>query len=829
MGGLVVAHEGEPPQAREPFWGRPMPQPDVVGTASRGASRPQEIRDPGVEHNFRRPWRQQASSPRHGTPRMAPVEEIGTRPLGTSLGVLGGGPGPSLGSAPKQAKRNLRAEQPANVIPAVVGAATFEAHSTWQPVESLLGSGFVSQSPASSTMSGRSSNVDSRSSNVDSGCSTRASSDKNGGDNHGPSRSCFSLDTETGLYHEKQVKAHCGLHCVNNLFQGPFFDEDSFRIVAEELDKKERELTGGSGLDNGNALRDGWFNVQVMQAVLLWQGYEMVPVKGWAVHLDDKECAYIFNRRRHWFAIRRINQEWFDLNSCLDRPRLYEDREVLGKIKSAIREGYSVFVVRGDFPEGRPHASMEEGSRTASSSKSSSLLGNRRRLLGKADRRPLKEMLQGAAPALASTAVCYLAYFFTAQKFLHRDPSARPWASCAGRAAATMRRPRCCCRRREEAPPEVEQEGDACRPLPPHGRGLTASHIRDFDLDVICRGVAEAEAKQDPKAPSGFYRPRNFYPIYVVLHVMLYLALWVSGVVVSATDPAGQDVLLGRVGLETVLPGRTLLALTVDCRDLRPEAWRWFTYQFTVNNLSELVIQVLLMLIFGISVEGFFGHAGTILIYHLGQVVGGACHLVCNAQSRGLSNMIGGCVCLLGVHVADLVMNWRESEFRKLTICTLACMLFMVGLHADVRASQESLDSAFAKLSSPLGGLVTGLAVGAAACQGPGNNTEGSFPAGGMILRGFFVLAGVALAGYSMALAMQWPPRTPTDPAPWCWMRQVHNESVFHDNNYHCVRCGSEECASLWSRQERVTTVDPRVCQSEDTWVTIEHGAMTPK
>ena len=48
------------------------------------------------------------------------------------------------------------------------------------------------------------------------------------------------------VYFEKQGRDNlCGLHCLNSLLQGPFFDEISLSQIAQALDKEEAELLGG--------------------------------------------------------------------------------------------------------------------------------------------------------------------------------------------------------------------------------------------------------------------------------------------------------------------------------------------------------------------------------------------------------------------------------------------------------------------------------------------------------------------------------------------------------------------------------------------------------
>eukprot|EP00442_Polarella_glacialis_P004246 CAMPEP_0115090290 /NCGR_PEP_ID=MMETSP0227-20121206/25324_1 /TAXON_ID=89957 /ORGANISM="Polarella glacialis, Strain CCMP 1383" /LENGTH=311 /DNA_ID=CAMNT_0002481373 /DNA_START=26 /DNA_END=962 /DNA_ORIENTATION=- len=158
-----------------------------------------------------------------------------------------------------------------------------------------------------------------------------------------------------GIYHEKQIGSLCAIHCVNNLLQGPKFSEQEFRRVTQELDRAEAALMGGASMDYGNARSDGFFNVQVVQAVLSKSRYEMDAMSSEAARNNKadtaKETAFILNKNEHWFSVRRIGREWFDLNSCIKVPRHYSDADLRFHISDAVKEGYQVFVVRGDFPK----------------------------------------------------------------------------------------------------------------------------------------------------------------------------------------------------------------------------------------------------------------------------------------------------------------------------------------------------------------------------------------------------------------------------------------------------------------------------------------------
>jgi ataxin-3 len=67
------------------------------------------------------------------------------------------------------------------------------------------------------------------------------------------------------LYHEKQVAALCGVHCLNTLLQGPYFSEIELAQIAQGLDELERALVGDGALGetSGNVAMDGMFSIQV--------------------------------------------------------------------------------------------------------------------------------------------------------------------------------------------------------------------------------------------------------------------------------------------------------------------------------------------------------------------------------------------------------------------------------------------------------------------------------------------------------------------------------------------------------------------------------------
>lgn len=289
----------------------------------------------------------------------------------------------------------------------------------------------------------------------------------------------------------------------------------------------------------------------------------------------------------------------------------------------------------------------------------------------------------------------------------------------------------------------------------------------------------------------------------MVIQALLLLTLWFAGAASYLHKDEGLSFLTDQVGLETIVQGQTLLLIHTDCQDRRAEVWRWLSYQFTIAGTGRLGIQVSLPLLSGMPIETSFGHVAVLVTFFIGHVAGGLGHLVVDAHTEGLSDMAGGCACFVGVNIANLTMNWRESDFRKLNLLSIVGMLTLLMLLFDWDQPSRLPTST----AAPLAGLVAGLSLGAVICQGPRS-------ARGLLLRGAMVLLGALLAIAAVSWTALWPPRTILDPTPWCWARQVRNHTLFGDDLYHCVRCGSQECIDTWSQQEKIATVDHRACDS---------------
>uniref|UniRef100_A0A7S3K4C6 ubiquitinyl hydrolase 1 n=1 Tax=Aureoumbra lagunensis TaxID=44058 RepID=A0A7S3K4C6_9STRA len=162
-----------------------------------------------------------------------------------------------------------------------------------------------------------------------------------------------------GLLHEKQIGALCAVHALNNLMQERRFDEVQLASIAMELDEAERVTLGGERLAgehaSENVRADGFFSVQVVVLALQRVGVMCSQISADKssesyVSIPARESGFILNRREHWFALRKVGGEWFDLNSMFAAPKHMSAMTLDSFFKEQQALGYSIFVVRGALP-----------------------------------------------------------------------------------------------------------------------------------------------------------------------------------------------------------------------------------------------------------------------------------------------------------------------------------------------------------------------------------------------------------------------------------------------------------------------------------------------
>lgn len=170
------------------------------------------------------------------------------------------------------------------------------------------------------------------------------------------------------IFHEKQEGQLCGQHCLNALLQGPYYTAVDLATLAEQLDQEERRRMAEAGEQSDEYRRfinqpssnmddTGFFSVQVIANALNVWGLELVsygstsPVAVASRTDPTSQNAFICNYREHWFTIRRIGRQWFNLNSLLTGPELVSDTFLGMFLVQLETEGYTIYIVNGSIPE----------------------------------------------------------------------------------------------------------------------------------------------------------------------------------------------------------------------------------------------------------------------------------------------------------------------------------------------------------------------------------------------------------------------------------------------------------------------------------------------
>jgi membrane associated rhomboid family serine protease len=324
------------------------------------------------------------------------------------------------------------------------------------------------------------------------------------------------------------------------------------------------------------------------------------------------------------------------------------------------------------------------------------------------------------------------------------------------------------------------------------------------------------EAPVEGKAEEEFIAQLDTFPTFIVAMTAITAVLWsVTAPIVTNrdTDTKSWEMALG--GLERMFPGKTDLKLTVDCVDYRWQAWRWLTYQFSHVGFSHIFCNCTLNLVMGIPLEKLHGPWHSALMYNVGVIGGALCYVVGDARTS-VVGMSGGCYSLIGLHLAYTIQNWHQRKYRNVVVVML--VLFMIGDVSINCGLVEGDGATKASNSAHLGGVLAGLIMGIVF----GKNLH--VKPWEVYLRWAMIALAVMLICFSMSWLLAWPPMNVWDSEPYCWLRKVHNASLFgnstHGGGWRCARCTHQNCIDQWSQQHWIASVTIGVCEDTLGWAT---------
>jgi len=176
------------------------------------------------------------------------------------------------------------------------------------------------------------------------------------------------------IYHERQLGGLCGVHCLNNLLQGPRFGPGDLAEIGVELDQVEKELLTAGATTQGaessesapvehrpynvdSSADGGNFSIQVLSVALSRFGLELLPARHPSAVERMKDPAnaaeaFLCQYSDHWFAVRAVADCWWNLNSTRKRPALVGPFYLAAWLAQLGAEGYSIFILQGSaLPE----------------------------------------------------------------------------------------------------------------------------------------------------------------------------------------------------------------------------------------------------------------------------------------------------------------------------------------------------------------------------------------------------------------------------------------------------------------------------------------------
>ncbi|KXN73906.1 hypothetical protein CONCODRAFT_77149 [Conidiobolus coronatus NRRL 28638] len=173
-------------------------------------------------------------------------------------------------------------------------------------------------------------------------------------------------ETQNTIYHEKQRKKMCGLHTLNNLLQKPQYSSNELNKIGFEINQFQgkwmnyyRNMCWGDydvnvlivALQNSGVQVD-WFDVRkdvkdidltkVFGIIINYEPPIEVP-KFWYKILHPsliKPLSHLIEiKGRHWYGIRKIDDEFYNLDSKLIQPYKYKNsEELLNSLKNIVKE-----------------------------------------------------------------------------------------------------------------------------------------------------------------------------------------------------------------------------------------------------------------------------------------------------------------------------------------------------------------------------------------------------------------------------------------------------------------------------------------------------------
>ena len=137
------------------------------------------------------------------------------------------------------------------------------------------------------------------------------------------------------------------MRVVNGILQGNYFTKDKMDSIAIKFDSEERALTGSKEKESYYYNWEGNYHIDVITKALSLSSVNLRRL----MEIDNPPSnvtGYIIQIKNHWIALRRILNNWWNLDSLLSNPKIlfeFNIKHFIMELENVNKEKASVFFI----------------------------------------------------------------------------------------------------------------------------------------------------------------------------------------------------------------------------------------------------------------------------------------------------------------------------------------------------------------------------------------------------------------------------------------------------------------------------------------------------
>jgi len=144
----------------------------------------------------------------------------------------------------------------------------------------------------------------------------------------------------------------------------------------------------------------------------------------------------------------------------------------------------------------------------------------------------------------------------------------------------------------------------------------------------------------------------------------------------------------------------------------RDEAWRFVTYMFVHVGIMHIMMNLIVQLLLGVSLE-LVHHWWRVALVYLAGVAAGSMGTSIFSPNVFLAGASGGVYALITAHIATIIMNWKEMEYAVIQLFVFLCFCgtdIGASVYKHLNDPNDKIGY-IAHLSGAIAGLLVGIGV----------------------------------------------------------------------------------------------------------------------